>query len=95
MVVVGMSLSLFGCDDSAKWFAKPLNPLSNSPGYTYSSLGDARLIAPLSPMILSTPMAPVRTILRRQRHRARRPVQVRARRLRTMQRSLVVASRWE
>jgi hypothetical protein len=36
-------LSLFGCDDTAKWFAKPLNPLNNNPGYTYSSLGDARV----------------------------------------------------
>ncbi len=43
IVVVGVVLSLFGCDDTAKWFAKPLNPLNNNPGYTYSSLGDARV----------------------------------------------------
>jgi hypothetical protein len=43
IVVVGAVLSLFGCDDTAKWFAKPLNPLNNNPGYTYSSLGDARV----------------------------------------------------
>jgi hypothetical protein len=43
MVVVGMALSLSGCDDTAKWFAKPLNPLNSNPGYTYSSLGDARV----------------------------------------------------
>jgi hypothetical protein len=43
IVVVGAVLSLFGCDDTAEWFAKPLNPLNNNPGYTYSSLGDARV----------------------------------------------------
>ncbi len=43
MVVAGMAVSLFGCDDTAKWFAKPLNPLNNNPGYNYSSLGDARV----------------------------------------------------
>ena len=43
IVVVGAVVSLFGCDDTAKWFAKPLNPLNNNPGYTYSSLGDARV----------------------------------------------------
>jgi hypothetical protein len=43
IVVVCVVLSLFGCDDTAKWFAKPLNPLNNNPGYTYSSLGDARV----------------------------------------------------
>ena len=43
IVVVGVVLSLFGCDDTAKGFAKPLNPLNNNPGYTYSSLGDARV----------------------------------------------------
>ena len=42
IVVVGMALSLCGCDDTTKWFAKPLNPF-NGPGYTYSSLGDARV----------------------------------------------------
>ena len=43
MVVAGMAVSLSGCDDTAKWFAKPLNPFNNNPGYTYSSLGDARV----------------------------------------------------
>jgi hypothetical protein len=42
VVVVGMALSLIGCDDTAKWFAKPLNPFNNNPGYNYSSLGDTR-----------------------------------------------------
>jgi len=49
MVVVGMALSLSGCDDSAKWFAKPVNPFNNRPGYTYSSLGDARGDRPVRP----------------------------------------------
>ena len=43
MVVAGMAVSLSGCDDTAKWFAKPLNPFNNNPGYNYSSLGDARV----------------------------------------------------
>ena len=41
MVVAGMAVSLSGCDDTAKWFAKPLNLFNNNPGYNYSSLGDA------------------------------------------------------
>jgi len=48
MVVVGMALSLSGCDDSAKWFAKPVNPFNNRPGYTYSSRGDARGDRPIT-----------------------------------------------
>jgi hypothetical protein len=43
MVVAGMAVSLSGCDDTAKWFAKPLNLFNNNPGYNYSSLGDARV----------------------------------------------------
>jgi hypothetical protein len=43
LAVGGMVLSLAACDDTARWFAKPLNPFNNNPGYTYSSLGDARV----------------------------------------------------
>ena len=43
IVVVGIAVSLSGCDHTAKWFAKPLNPFNNNPGYNYSSLGDARV----------------------------------------------------
>jgi hypothetical protein len=47
-IVVGMAFSLSGCDDSANWFAKPLSPFNRSPGYTYSSLGDARVDRPIT-----------------------------------------------
>jgi hypothetical protein len=47
-VAMGMALSLSGCDDTAKWFAKPLNPFNSNPGYTYSSLGDARVDRPIT-----------------------------------------------
>jgi hypothetical protein len=43
LAVGGMVLSLAACDDTAKWFAKPLNPFNNNVGYRYSSLGDARV----------------------------------------------------
>jgi hypothetical protein len=43
LAVGGMALSLAACDDTARWFAKPLNPFNNNAGYTYSSLGDARV----------------------------------------------------
>jgi len=43
MVVVSAALSLAGCDDTARWFAKPLNPFNAPVGYTYSSLGDVRV----------------------------------------------------
>ena len=47
MTVVSVALSLAGYDDSAKWFAKPLNPFSAPVGYTYSSLGDAGVDRPI------------------------------------------------
>lgn len=43
IVVVSVAVSLAGCDDSARWFAKPMNPFNAPSGYTYSSLGDARV----------------------------------------------------
>jgi hypothetical protein len=43
VVVTSVALSLAGCDDTAQWFAKPLNPFNRPSGYTYSSLGDARV----------------------------------------------------
>src|ERR1700761_6304533 len=41
--VVIAGFSLIGCDDANKWFDKPLNPFKAPSGYTYSSLGDARV----------------------------------------------------
>jgi hypothetical protein len=41
--VVIAGLSLIGCDDSNKWFDKPLNPFKAPSGYSYASLGDARV----------------------------------------------------
>jgi hypothetical protein len=38
-----IAFSISGCvDDTAKWFAKPLNPFGNNIGYTYSSLGETK-----------------------------------------------------
>jgi hypothetical protein len=48
MVVVAAAVSLAGCDDTAKWFAKPLNPFNRNGGYTYSSLGDGRIGRPIT-----------------------------------------------
>ena len=41
--VVIAGFSLIGCDDSNKWFDKPLNPFKAPSGYSYASLGDARV----------------------------------------------------
>jgi hypothetical protein len=43
IIVVISVFSLTGCDDAGKWFDKPLNPFRAPSGYSYSSLGDARV----------------------------------------------------
>jgi hypothetical protein len=48
VVVTSVALSLAGCDDTAQWFAKPLNPFNRPSGYTYSSLGDPRVDRPIT-----------------------------------------------
>jgi hypothetical protein len=48
MVVVISVFSLTGCDDANKWFDKPMNPFRAPSGYTYSSLGDARVDRPIT-----------------------------------------------
>jgi hypothetical protein len=48
LAALTLALSLGGCaDDTAKWFAKPLS-FSSQSGYTYSSLGEARLDRPVA-----------------------------------------------
>jgi hypothetical protein len=43
LAALTIALSIGGCaDDTAKWFAKPLNPFGNNVGYSYSSLGETR-----------------------------------------------------
>jgi hypothetical protein len=49
LAALTIALSIGGCtDDNAKWFAKPLNPFNNKPGYTYSSLGETRQDRPIT-----------------------------------------------
>ena len=66
MVVVGVVLSLSGCDDTAKWFAKPLEPASTTTrAIPIPRSAMPGSIAPLPRTIWSTPMARVRTMRRR------------------------------
>ena len=93
MVVAGMAVSLSGCDDTAKWFAKPLNLFNNNPGYNYSSLGDARVDRAITANDLVDAGGACPNYAGPDR--ARRPIRARARRLRTVPRSSAAASRWE
>jgi hypothetical protein len=44
-----VALSVGGCtDDTQKWFSKPLNPFGNNLGYSYSSLGEAKMERPIA-----------------------------------------------
>ena len=47
-IVAIAGFSLIGCDDSTKWFDKPLNPFKAPSGYNYSSLGDTRVDRPIT-----------------------------------------------
>jgi hypothetical protein len=49
LAALTVALSIGGCvDDTAKWFAKPINPFSNNVGYSYSSLGETRRDRPIT-----------------------------------------------
>jgi len=49
LAALTIALSIGGCaDDTAKWFAKPLNPFNNNVGYSYSSLGETRQDRPIT-----------------------------------------------
>jgi hypothetical protein len=48
LVVAVWFISLGGCDDANKWFDRPLNPFKAPSGYSYSSLGDARVDRPIT-----------------------------------------------
>ncbi|MGO9627435.1 MAG: hypothetical protein ACLPXW_00395 [Xanthobacteraceae bacterium] len=49
LAVLATAVSLAGCaDDTAKWFAKPLSPFNSKAGYSYTSLGEAKLDRPVT-----------------------------------------------
>jgi hypothetical protein len=46
LVALTLALLVAGCDDNARWFAKPL--VNSNGSYTYSSLGDTRQDRPIT-----------------------------------------------
>jgi hypothetical protein len=46
LVALMLALLVAGCDDTARWFAKPL--VNSNGGYTYSSLGETRQDRPIT-----------------------------------------------
>jgi len=94
MVVAGMAVSLSGCDDTAKWFAKPLNPFNNNPGYNYSSLGDARVDRAITANDLVDAGGACPNYAGPAPNASASPGEG-ARRLRTVPRCSAAASRWE